>query len=353
MEEKMAFVFDTNFIIQVKNLDEVVANLKDKFSVYVTQISIDERIAQVCREQKEKYDKLEGLQQEYAHIATITLKNTYEDIAEKCRKGMQAKYKKIFGANIIPFSKDEKTFSEILGRALQKQAPFSSDPKASDKGFKDSLLWLSLLDFFKQSGSDHIVFVSDDSGFKKNAKVLTEEFLNFTGKTIEIKDNGYYQKLIETRPEVEEPPVLESIPNIEQLREEIQSVIGSLCSAVDGNYYGDSWEEFTFTTSEKFDSAYIESVFKNLRYIISLHLFEQGVSASEVFKGNDGIANGNVDIPISALENALHLFDRIQQKHPDYIQQFYTAATNILNRNYREGYVVAYKPDGDSDELPF
>lgn len=45
MEEKTAFVFETNFIIQVKNLDEVVENLRDKFSVYVAQVSIDERIA--------------------------------------------------------------------------------------------------------------------------------------------------------------------------------------------------------------------------------------------------------------------------------------------------------------------
>ena len=155
MEEKAAFVFDTNFIIQVKNLEDVVTNLADKFSVFITQVSIDERIAQVCRETKEKLDRLENLKKEYGDIANITLKTTYEDISAWYRKNMQAKYERTFGVNIIPFS-------EILERAYQKQAPFLSDPKASDKGFKDSLIWLSLLNFFKQNGSNQILFISED-----------------------------------------------------------------------------------------------------------------------------------------------------------------------------------------------
>ena len=349
MEEKAAFVFDTNFIIQVKKLGGVVENLSDKFTVYVTQVSIDERIAQVCREAREKFDRLEDLKKEYSDIATITLKTTREDISAWYRKRIQTNYERVFGSNIIPFSKDEEAFSEILERAYQKQAPFLSDPKASDKGFKDALIWLSLLNFFKHNGSSYVVFISDDNGFKNNAKVLSEEFFEATGKTIEIKDNSYYRQLTEAKPEIKEPQILEFIPDIDQLREEIHSVIGNLCSASVENYYGDSWEEFTFTISEKFDASYIESVFKNIKNVISTHIFDQGVSASEVFVGNDQIANGKVDIPISALESAMRLYDKFCQKYPDYMQQFYFTTANILNLNYREASVEI---DGD-EELPF
>ena len=41
MCKKKAFVFDTNFIIENLNLKEVVANLSEEFTVYVTQVSID------------------------------------------------------------------------------------------------------------------------------------------------------------------------------------------------------------------------------------------------------------------------------------------------------------------------
>ena len=43
--DKKAFVFDTN-------LDEALDKLKEQFSLYITQVSIDERIAQNCRELK-------------------------------------------------------------------------------------------------------------------------------------------------------------------------------------------------------------------------------------------------------------------------------------------------------------
>lgn len=49
---KTAFIFDTNFILQNSKLSEVVDNLKEDYNVYVTQVSVDERIAQQCRELK-------------------------------------------------------------------------------------------------------------------------------------------------------------------------------------------------------------------------------------------------------------------------------------------------------------
>lgn len=49
MDEKKAFVFDTNFIIQNKDMTKVVSSLQGGFTVYVTQVSVEELIAQQCR----------------------------------------------------------------------------------------------------------------------------------------------------------------------------------------------------------------------------------------------------------------------------------------------------------------
>lgn len=60
MSDKTAFIFDTNFIIQNRDLDVVIQKLKEKeFVVYITQVAIDERIAQECNKQREKYDAIE------------------------------------------------------------------------------------------------------------------------------------------------------------------------------------------------------------------------------------------------------------------------------------------------------
>ena len=40
--EKKAFVFDTNSIVQNKDMAKVVSNLQSDFTVYVTQVSIEE-----------------------------------------------------------------------------------------------------------------------------------------------------------------------------------------------------------------------------------------------------------------------------------------------------------------------
>lgn len=52
--------------------------------------------------------------------------------------------------------------SAMIDRANHRLPPFSAEKNASDKRFKDCLLWLSLLAYFKEHGEDHVVFVMDD-----------------------------------------------------------------------------------------------------------------------------------------------------------------------------------------------
>ena len=80
----------------------------------------------------------------------------------------------------------------LFERYHSKQPPFASDPKASDKGWKDTLIWLSLIEYAKTSELDEFLFVSNDSAFSKYKQSLIEEFKEKTGKKvdiIEINDN--------------------------------------------------------------------------------------------------------------------------------------------------------------------
>ena len=194
---KKAFVFDTNFIIQNYNLNDVVKNLNEKgFVVYITQVAIDERIAQECIKQRAKYDKLESFKKEVEGFASITITEPYEKTEKLYKEGMQKKYETLFGANIIPFDRSEKNFNRILQRAYMKVPPFITS--GTDKGFKDSLMWLSILDFFSSNGEDEVVFVSNDNGFKENSERLCTEFRDTTSKIIEIKDNSYYKTILDS-----------------------------------------------------------------------------------------------------------------------------------------------------------
>ena len=74
MGDKIAFVFDTNFIIQNHDLETVTQKLMEHdFVAYVTQVAIDERIAQECNKQKEKYDELEKIKDKFCNFASIKI----------------------------------------------------------------------------------------------------------------------------------------------------------------------------------------------------------------------------------------------------------------------------------------
>ncbi len=333
MDKKKAFVFDTNFIVQNRELDIVVKNLSSEYTVYVPQVAIDERIAQQCRELKKEYETVQQFEKKCRNYAQVTFTKEYPVAEQALTEWIKASYAKLFGSNIIPVSKDGKTFGLVIDRANRKIAPFSSDDNASDKGFKDCLLWLSLLSFFKNQGEDEIVFVTDDNAFKKdNAQYLINEFNEATGKTIEIKPNSFYKDLTLPQSEKKDKSHLEPIPNLDVLRNQINETIQALCEVRSENSFGDECFELTFKTAEPFDDS-IVSIFDRLKSCINSHVFDLSIRATEVFAANSGVVDADSEIPIICLEKALSIYEEIKKSYPDYLEQFYSTAAKILNRN--------------------
>ncbi|MBQ7352800.1 MAG: DUF4935 domain-containing protein [Clostridia bacterium] len=349
---RKAFVFDTNFIIQTKKLDEVIENLKEQFTVYVTQVSIDERIAQQCRELKSLYENIDAIinDDKYKHIVTIKIKKSFEEKAEQYSQSIQENYNKTFGENIIPLKKDADTLDLVLYRANNKQPPFLNVQNASDKGFKDCLLWLSIITFFEERGEEEVVFVTEDSGFLKTQEFLSKEFKSRTGKQIEFKPNSYYKELLATDNVPKEVVVKETF-DANKLRVKINRVIKSLCYKEEIDDWGEPYYIKAFTTSKKIDHQFIEIIFNNLNQFVKDHIFNENVFAEDVFGVDDRIANGDVKVNMEDLAEARDLYNDILKNYPDYIQPFYSVAIDVFNENY------VYQPpmpfefsDGD---LPF
>ena len=168
-----------------------------------------------------------------------------------------------------------------------------------------------------------------------------------TGKDIEIKDSTYYRELL--KDEAQQTPLSppKQRPDFSRLREEIFSVLDAFCSVETEDYWGNPQYGYPFHLNQKVDPSYMKTVFENLGAVIDDHLFEQNVSADEVLELDDRVINGDVNLPLATLENVLKLYEKIKKDYPDYIQQFYLAAANIINRNYREP--ISH----DDEELPF
>jgi len=357
MSDKKAFVFDTNFIIQNKELDEALDKLKEQFSVYISQVSIDERIAQECRDVQKDFEEAERCKAKFLRFATVEFKKTFEEECEFYKTGMQSKYEEYFGANIIPFQKDGETLTAIIDRANKRLPPFSAAKDASDKGFKDCLLWLSIMDYFKNHGEETVIFVTDDkSAFGNYREALTDEFNKETGKSIEIHPNSYYKELLKQiqtpEPQEESEPVSETeeLPNLESLRTEVEDAVEALRCIEYENYFGDPQWAQTFTTSVPFDKDYTKTFFTGLRSDISSHIFESSVPATKVLDFDGRVADADAEIPIKNLENALSIYQRVLSNYSQYSEQFFEAAAKILNRNYVEPKVFT---DINDDDLPF
>ena len=354
MAEKSIIILDTNFIIEhISDLHELHQKLSENNIVYITEISINERISQKYLELKSKYEKIETFIKDYSAYATIKLKDTFSNRFEAEKQRTIDVYVKEFGDNIISFTPDVDALKIVMDRVYKKRAPFSNKERASDKGFKDTLIWMSIIQYFKEYKEDiGIIFITNDNGFLNSSDLLKLEFAEITGKTIEIKDNNYYKVLLgnQNPQEVTEEKSQQKLAEIDKqaIRDKIEKVIEAICYTETFDSWGNEWWEKTFTTNEKFDVEYIKLIFSSLKKDIDKHMFENQINAHSILDLDDRIKDLN-PIPMQALEAANELYEDIQKRYPDFMEPFLNAVCNIMNKNYD----IGNTPQSNDDELPF
>lgn len=320
----------------------------------VTDISIDERISQKYLELKSKYEKMDKFIKEHSAYATIKLKDTFERRFEKEKQYTINNYNKEFGNYIIRFSSEEDTLKVVMDRVYKKIAPFLNKDGASDKGFKDTLMWISILQYFKKLKEDiGVVFITNDNGFRNNIDALQAEFATVTGKTIEIKDNNYYKILLgdEKLAVVKDEEGLRKLTSIDKqaIRNRIENTLDAICRIETYDSWGNEQWKRTFTTNKEFDVDYIKIIFSSLKKDLNNHIFENQISAYSILALDDRIKDIN-PIPLQALDAVNELYEDIQNKYPEFIEPFFNAVCELMNRNF----VIEHIPQGiEDDEIPF
>ena len=351
MCKQVAVILDTNFIYaKAKQMDSLLQKLNEDYEVYITQISVDERKEQMCREFSKNYIDVKRFYSEFSYVIPSPNFISTDDALSKLKKGMQKKYESAFPKHIIPFNSSKELLEMVLDRANRKISPFSADEKASDKGFKDTLIWLSILEYFKLHGEKEVIFVSNDGGFRKETAFLCQEFKEYTGKVITIKDSNFYDAVEPKIQESKQKNLISIPPDINQIRERVQDVISGLCITSEYDYWGVPELRRTFKLSEQVDSTYIQVVFDTLKEDITNNLFAISVPADKILALDDRVDN-LTSIPMEALEKALSLYEDIKNNMPDFLNQFYRASADIINGNYVEP-VIGFESLED-DDLPF
>ena len=185
-------IFDTNVLYTrkgplkelfnltlVKFVEFLKKNNIDNLTISLPKIVFEERIKQ---RSDDISDSLEVVGREIKRLKPLNrrIDCTLSSVQE-CEKALRRKTTKFIRDNQIEILPDAKiTMGEIKDRALKKIKPF----KSADNGFKDTLIWLALLNNAKLNKSTKYILCSDDGVFENHE--IFEEFKKVHGGKIEV-----------------------------------------------------------------------------------------------------------------------------------------------------------------------
>lgn len=349
-EIEKVVIFDTNFLISnLKNLSSIMTKLKENRCIlYLPQIVKEEVINNRIREIYKFYEELKELKYKNK-LFEIKFKPA-SDIIKIEEKGYNDSFTKYFDNNIIKY--EDEIFPQILQRDKYKKPPFCNEDNSSDKGFKDTIIVLSIIEFFKQYKSEtKIYFITNDKVFSKYKTQIEEEILFSTSKDFEIiltdnKEKLYSSLQIETEKQEENIFALQDNVNIDEIREDINSLMYDFNMAFDDEYTGFGDPHYLrYEITEEINEQNTEYLLEDLKDVIKNNVFNISISLKELAFKNIIIEHCQIEMDILKKINNLYL----KVKNTQYKEAF----VNFIMQKINENKVPITINTDNSDELPF
>ncbi len=353
---KKIVIVDTNFLIKnLGKIKDIVIELKEKdIEVYVPELVKEEFVNNQLRKLEEVYKKLENLKTSYN---VLKLKYVKRENAEKeVEDAYNLLFEQTFENNIIEYKKEEM-LDRTLARNRYKVPPFNRDPKSSDKGFKDTMIWLSIMDYLKDLKLEDtdFYFITMDAGFTKMKKELENEILEYAGKKLTILECNEKSKIFKELNVVEEKTeVTEEIENvfaqpeinIEEIRKNINELMDTFTWSVTYDYFGNSQEERRFDLINDMTNDETEKFLDNIDSVVDANIFRSSISV-ELFFDASKLLFSSFSIETDTMKEISYLYKKI--KNTKYKDAFITYINQRINENKINTSSI---PDSD-DDLPF
>lgn len=157
-----------NFVSRIEELD-----IYDIVSIAIPQIVWSEmrkqNIIAYYKKVKEFEDYVEKHKLPFHSYKIDTIKKYEEYLDLKIEE-----YKNLLENKPITFKElnfpSNRCYSSLINRAFDKRPPFEGKDKSSDKGFKDALLWESILEYKKDHNYENIILYTNDKMFNDELK---------------------------------------------------------------------------------------------------------------------------------------------------------------------------------------
>lgn len=349
-DSKPVLILDTCVVISHgTRFNSNIEKLSELYSIFVTDLTISEIQSQKFQDFLQCYRSFNESALKCDGFFEWHEKRSVDEQNKLIKQKISDQFHSIPQLGIIPFKKDEQLLDKILERIYLKTPPFINGP--SDKGFKDTLMWLSILEYFTQVHEEKVVFVTSDKAFLDNIPRLQEEYNIVTGNEIEIASGDDLEKKLGNQPQEDRHELQNFPPDYSILRGQIAEVMNSIIYYDSADYWGNVEQNESFTINNLVNAEYIEAIFSRLKRVIDENALSYTISAKEVFD-LDGRVLSNADIPMSSIENMYKLYTQILQYGGNLVRPFYTAVAHRINQVYRQS--TTYDSSSSvSDDIPF
>lgn len=216
------------------------------FQLALTEVVLAEALGKFAQRVKDTQGKFKALSRELTELGFNSPQSApsqpeIDAVVHKYPSALEAVFPE---ETRIPFP--NVSLQTLVERAVSKRRPFREE----DKGFRDTLIWLSLLVLLKTS-DDSIVFITNDEGFRKDKGTndvhpdllddLAQEGIEPEGFILYRSLNEFVDKFVS--------PKLESL---EEIRVGIESGSIKLPDEVEDSVATNLWE---YSLSLEFDSC--------------------------------------------------------------------------------------------------
>ena len=199
---------DTN-ILHSKSTDFTKARFAEKLEELIGEIEVNDLYTYVklvipqlviSELRKQQIDDcsntVKDLRKTKVTSQVIEFPKNYEETCDKVfNDTLDGLHNGIVKVDIAPYPPNE-ALQGLIQRVISKLPPFEGKDKESDKGFKDALIWESLLDYKKRNTKDVLVLYSKDK--RITDALLEKEYKGLFGEEIHMifRDNPNSHKTL-------------------------------------------------------------------------------------------------------------------------------------------------------------
>lgn len=193
------------------------------FKILIPEIVFEELKQQQLAKFNEDFNDLDSLSYKFNNSNNFNIKLPEKFDYEGYLNQKISEYKSRNSIETIKLKNDKDTFNKIINKSIFKLPPFEGKSKQSDKGFKDALIWETILEF-AQNNPGQYYFLTADKGFKKELKKEFNELCKNSNIELmssadlneinQIIDNSSEEKINKEKYEKIERDLFSILPNI-------------------------------------------------------------------------------------------------------------------------------------------